>query len=182
MAVVIFDRVTDDELAVFAERARARAARGVFDGRMHPKSAYYFDRCRHLHSETGTQLIFTRDIGHHTSGWLKNPDYERCYHLSLSFFDGETGERAPQNRRLSGRWAKAFYGQDVRLAWVEPSASHYGKRLQVWHWRLFCDEHWQPIHPRGEVYSTELTELGWKSASQVMEETGVEIYSPREPG
>lgn len=47
----------------------------------------YFEYAKRVHEPTGTMLLFTRDIGHHTSGWWKNPDYERCYHLSLSFWD-----------------------------------------------------------------------------------------------
>ena len=41
------------------------------------------------------------------------------------------------------------------------------KRAEVYHYRLFCDEGWQPIMPRGEVYSTQFTELGWKSFSEL---------------
>jgi hypothetical protein len=32
---------------------------------------------------------------------------------------------------------------------------------------VFCDERWQPILPRGEVYSREFTEKGWKSFSEM---------------
>jgi hypothetical protein len=28
---------------------------------------------------------FPLDIGAHTSGWWKNPDYEACWHLSISY-------------------------------------------------------------------------------------------------
>lgn len=37
----------------------------------------------------------------------------------------------------------------------------------VYHYRLFCDEAWKPIMPRGEVYSTQFTERGWKSFSDL---------------
>ena len=30
-----------------------------------------------------------------------------------------------------------------------------------------CDEAWKPIMPRGEVYSTQFTERGWKSFSEI---------------
>lgn len=33
-------------------------------------------------------VIMTRDIGYHTSGWWKNPDYERCFHVSISYPGG----------------------------------------------------------------------------------------------
>ena len=34
--------------------------------------------------------------------------------------------------------------------------------------RPLCDTHWRPILPRKEVYSKDFTELGWKSASEVL--------------
>jgi hypothetical protein len=60
----------------------------------------------------------------------------------------------------------AFFGEHVRLLWAESPKSLEGRRVGVWHWRLFCNERWEPIHPRGEVYSTELTEIGWQSWSE----------------
>lgn len=137
--------------------------------------------------ETGTRVMFTRDAGHHTSGWLKNPEYERCYHLSLSFYDGEAIRAAAEEARLrrtrmpapsqvaaiphqpslAALWVSAFFGDDKRLIWEEGWKSFEGKAAQVRHWRLFCDGHWRPIKPRGEVYSTELTEKGWRSWSEV---------------
>ncbi len=120
-------------------------------------------------------LIFSRDAGHHSGGWLKNPDYERCWHLSLSFrgSDGNPQsparrlERVPQMHSLAERLCKAFYGNNVRYIWAEPPFSEIGKKFQVWHYRVFCDKAWQPIVPRGEVYSKELTEKGWKSFSDL---------------
>jgi hypothetical protein len=120
-------------------------------------------------------MIFSRDVGHHSGGWLKNPDYERCWHLSLSF-RGSDGhpmnparrlERAPQMHRLAERLCDLFYGTNTRYIWAEPPFSKIGKRYQVWHYRVFCNEAWHPIVPRGEVYSKELTEKGWKSFSEL---------------
>jgi hypothetical protein len=127
---------------------------------------------------TGIRIIFTRDEGHHTSGWFKNPDYERCFHLSTSFFNYDARELAPQSRKESLRWVRLFYGDDARYAWAEPPASPLGKRHDAWHYRVFCDAGWQPIKPRGEVYSLEFTELGWKSFSEL----GTDVDSPLYPG
>ena len=113
-------------------------------------------------------LLFTRDGGHHTGGWWKNPDYERCYHLSMSFRDFETMEPADHQHKLAEKIARAFYGDnDARKLWIEAPYSEHGRRVGVYHYRLFCDEGWQPIVPRGEVYSRELTEAGWKSWSDL---------------
>ena len=142
-----------------------RAAKsGTWDGvRLTP----YFDRCRWVFRPLGCKAIYTRDVGYHTSGWWKNPDYERCFHLSLSFVDPETGEPAPRDPVLTALFLEALFGPHRRWLWCEPPHTQRGKRLAVWHYRLFCDPAWEPIKPRGEVYSRELTEAGWRSFSDV---------------
>jgi hypothetical protein len=135
-----------------------------FDGTMTPANAAYMESQKALHEPTGSLLIFTRDTGHHTSGWFKNPEFERCLHLSISFREPfNVYEQAEFNRRLAGEWCELFFGDSARLAWIESPKSAIGRKLEVLHYRVFCDEYWQPINPRGEVYSTELTEKGWKS-------------------
>ena len=39
--------------------------------------------------------------------------------------------------------------------------------MGVYHYRLFCDEGWQPLKPRGEVYTRDFIEKGWKSFSEL---------------
>ena len=159
------------------ERRRARVAgfmrvvamRGVYDGRMESRGLPpYIRHCTYDDIMTGVRLIFSRDTGHHSSGWFKNPDYERCWHLSIS------PAPSPAEARL---WLGAFFGDAVRLAWMETAKTPLARQRAVQHWRVFCDAEWAPIHPRGEVYSTEFTEKGWKSAS----EQGVIIESPMDP-
>lgn len=152
------------DLSRLLRTMRHAAFSSVWDGR---GMTGYFRRCRHVQRDLGMVALFTRDVGYHTSGWWKNPDYERCFHLSLSFFDVESLERAPRNKLLTGLLLDGLYGRDKRLIWCEPPYSEDGKRADTWHYRLFCDEQWQPIQPRGEVYSRELTEAGWKSFSEV---------------
>jgi hypothetical protein len=164
---------------------RKTAGYGVSTGHdEHPIEAAYYRRCTHLHWQTGTVLMLTRDTGHHSSGWMKNPDFERCLHLSISFREprpevdtirladphvlarfGATLISVPFDRPLALRWVKAILGDDRKLAWEEGAFSHQGRQLSVTHWRVFCDRAWQAIKPRGEVYSRELTEKGWKSWS-----------------
>jgi hypothetical protein len=131
--------------------------------------------CTADHIPSGTRLIFTRDVGHHSSGWLKNPDFERCLHLSLSFRDPETGTSLPRNVKLSQEWCELFFGNNTRKLSIEPPATPYGKASDVWHYRLFCNAQWFGIIPRGEVYSTELTEIGWKSWSEIYGEDPEEV-------
>lgn len=171
---------------------RLNALYGVSTGRAHirPIEAAYLRRCTHFHWQTGALVLFTKDTGHHSSGWLKNPDYERCFHLSLSFRElhparpaselanvarlaelmTATGTHVPPahyDERLAERWARAVLGDDLRFAWIESAKSREGIVLGVRHYRVFCDLGWKPILPRGEVYSRELTERGWRSFSDL---------------
>ena len=130
---------------------------GTFDGSV---ATDYFEGCRWFVERYDCIIVLTRDVGYHSSGWWKNPDYERCYHLSISFPGG-------MNRTKLEHILERFFGNNRRLLWCEPPYTEEGKKLGVYHYRLFCDEHWQPIMPRGEVYSTQFTEYGWKSFSEL---------------
>lgn len=150
-----------------ASHLRRMAWTGTFDGHMTTGAASYMDECTGFDQYTGSFLIFTRDIGHHTSGWFKNPDYERCFHLSISFREpSNIDQPAAYDEKIAREWIDAFFGDDARYLWAETAKSPEGIELGVMHWRCFTDEHWQPILPRGEVYSTAFTELGWKSFSE----------------
>ncbi len=131
---------------------------GVFYGN-EPNSPY-FESCRWWLERFECIAILTRDTGYHSCGWWKNPDYERCYHLSVSFPGGA-------KRKYIEYILKELFGYDRRLLWCEPPYSEAGKQAGVWHYRLFCDEGWQPIKPRGEVYGRDFTEAGWKSFSEL---------------
>lgn len=92
--------MTDDEMAALAEVAsdmKRVAAYGHYDGFASDRGMQrYLARCRRI-IPIGFVALFTHDRGMHSSGWWKNPDYEQCLHLSLSFFDPETGEPAPHD-------------------------------------------------------------------------------------
>jgi hypothetical protein len=161
---------------------RLAASRGQFDGVVSDANQAYLTACTRLHRDSGTVLIYTRDAGHHTSGWFKNPDFERCRHLSLSFVEpGRPTEPRPRDLTLSRVWLNYFFTDtEQRLLWGEPPATLKGKAREVWHYRLFCDAYWEAIRPRGEVYSTEFTERGWKSHSELFGTP--EPVSPLYPG
>lgn len=166
---------------------RLNAWRSTFDGTMSPRAEWYVTRiCRRIDATTGTVLIFTRDTGHHTSGWMKNPDYERCLHLSLTAIPPRIvlpsgAQRVELDTKTKAAWLRAFFGAEARYTWEESAKSREGERAGVVHYRLFCDAAWVPLMPRGEVYSSEFTEKGWRSASQVLEEDGAEIVSTLDP-
>lgn len=172
MTLIITNNNQDREINALIARMKRAAASGVWNGQ---ELTPYFARCRHVDYRLGVSAIYSRDTGHHSSGWWKNPDYERCRHLSLSFFDPEaqqfTGQR---NHTLTAMFIEAIFGSHKRWLWCEPPYSDDGKKNCVWHYRLFCDPAWEPIMPRGEVYNRELTEAGYKSWSDVQEELRIE--------
>lgn len=138
-------------------RIRLTAETGIWNGRDHD---LYFEKCRWQLMAQECIIIYTKETGYHTSGWWKNPDYERCYHLSISF---PGGKHKPTLKKIIDGLFKDY----TNLLWIEPPYSPEGKSHDVWHYRLFCNEHWQPIKPRGEVYNTDFTERGWKSFSEL---------------
>jgi hypothetical protein len=158
------------DLAPLVRFAKLRAQRGVYDGRVDARSARLLRQCAHLYSiepDRSARLIYTRDAGHHSSGWWKNPDYERCLHLSISFCVNPTDAALPFDRKQAQRIAEAFFEGDARKCWVEPPYSPEGKHCGVHHYRLFCDLSWMPLLPRGEVHNAYFTEAGWRSFSEV---------------
>ena len=134
-----------------------------------------------IHHESGRKIIFTRDVNRHLSGWLRNPDFERCWHLSLShippnlIIPGRVIDMnpldycIPPDKGITKMWCEAFFGPHLHFVLVEGPKSAIGKERDVWHFRICADEHWEPIKPRGEVYSSEWTERGWKSASEIFD-------------
>ena len=140
---------------VFARMKRV-ANRALWNGK---DMDAHFESCRWQWQKYDCVMVFTKETGYHSSGWWKNPLYERCWHLSLSFQGGK-------NKSATDKIIKGIFGDYRNLIWIEPPYSETGKKLEVWHYRLFCDEHWQPIKPVGEVYSAQFTERGWKSFSE----------------
>lgn len=143
-----------------------------YDGRNTEANRQLLERCTFYHYETRANMIFSRDTGMHTSGWWKNPDYERCYHLSISFVAiskiiGAPPTRLPHDKKAAEQWCIALFGDARRHLWVEGPFSNEGKAYDVYHYRLFCDPAWVPITPRGEVYSRDWTPADWKSWSDV---------------
>lgn len=136
--------------------------------------------CRRIDTETGASLLFTLDYGHHFSGWWKNPDYEKCFHLSIASLSMLLQLHHPNSPALNSmpeltkkvreKWAEAFYQERTRLLWIEPPVSEKGRLVETWHYRLFVGPGNVPLLPRGEVYTKKFTEIGWKSWSEVHQE------------
>lgn len=179
--------IPEKVIAAIVRPARYGATTGRADT---PMERDYIQRCSHFHWHSGTQILFTHDTGHHTGGWFKNPDFERCRHLSLSFrvpWPGRDPEELGSIHRIgllarqfgvdfaprpydpaqAEAWVKAILGESRKYAWMEGPFTPLGKELGVRHFRMFCTRAWEPILPRGEVYSREFTEKGWQSYSDL---------------
>lgn len=159
------------DLEALVPFAKLRAQRGLYTGQVDNQNMALIRACSHiLRFSPGLEatILYTRDTGHHTSGWWKNPDYERCLHLSLAYRHPHLpGAHLPHEHDRSAKIARAFFGDDARLCWIEKPYSPGGQAAGVWHYRLFCDPGWNPILPRGEVYSRENTPTGWQSFSEI---------------
>lgn len=175
-------RPSSTELEQLVRRARWRASFGLYDGVVTDASQHFVLSCSHAlpcGPEVLAKIIYTRDIGHHTSGWWKNPDYERCLHLSLSYCENPLWHRRlPHQKGTSEDIARAFFVDNAKIAWVEGPYSPQGRSADVWHYRVFCDAAWQPIRPRGEVYHRRHTPSGWRSFSDVHSYQPTEAEAP----
>lgn len=163
------NKSTDErQLVAFVAAMKHNARRGVYSGFGTSPDRKYLASCRRL-TATGASLIFSRDKGMHSSGWWKNPNFEQCLHLSISYFDPATRQHTGyHSKKRSKVWCELFFGPWMRLLWAEPPFSDEGKRCGTWHYRVFTDGTFTvPLLPRGEVYSKQFTELGWKSWSDL---------------
>jgi hypothetical protein len=139
------------------ERIIKTAQNGIWTG---DELTPYFEGCKWYSQKYECIMIFTKEDGYHTGGWWKNPEYERCYHLSISFPGGKSQNKL--DKIING-----IFGSNKKMLWVEGPFSPEGKQNDVWHYRLFCDPAWKAIIPKGEVYNTHFTEIGWKSFSEL---------------
>jgi hypothetical protein len=103
-------------------------------------------------------VLASHDQGTHASGWWRNSDYDRCWHLSLCALHPAHGYVDLPDSDLKS-WARGVFGQHVAISWTEPPAS----KLDIYrdapasayttHVRVFLDQGGNPIQPEGEVYT-----------------------------
>jgi hypothetical protein len=102
-------------------------------------------------------VLFTFDLGAHASGWWRNSDYERCWHLSLCALTRSGPVEMPAVDRRA--WPRFVFGQQLPKAWIEPPAGQFDPHRNApasrftTHVRLFVDQEDRPILPEGEVYT-----------------------------
>lgn len=157
-------RTTTSSMERVATSLRLLAATTIpYNGLPH-QTGHVIEKCRIYHVPTRSLVIFCRDEGMHECGWFKNPDWDRCRHLSLSFCDTDSMP-LEHDHDVARQWVELLFGDKAKYLWVESSFSVEGKARGVVHYRVMCDPGWGPIIPRGEPYSKEWTEKGWKSWS-----------------
>lgn len=144
-------------------RVVAHSKTGIWDGQ---SITPYWNSCQWFLECSSVGMLLTRDHYHHLSGWWKNPDYERCYHLSLSFYDANKQSK-PKDPKLTEEILDLTFGKHKKKIWTEPPYSEIAKKMSIWHYRLFCNEKWYPIMPRKEVYTKEFTDPAWMSYSEL---------------
>lgn len=166
--------ITAPGLERVARMMRRRAMKSpIYDGRETSRNIAILRGCTWHYAPLDARMILSRDEGMHSSGWWKNPDYERCWHLSLSFAHvspliGVPEESLPQDHKSAAAICEAIFGEDRRRLWVESPFSDHGRGRDVWHYRLFVDPTWAgSIIPRREVYSRDHTDARWKSWSDL---------------
>ncbi len=123
----------DFDFDSIANRMRYRARSGAHCGDRSVRELAYIKKCSAR--DGSTTLVFTRDFGNHQFAWLADPAHDRCWHLSIACSDSIERDA----------WLRALFGEHVEHLWGQSCVSLYGQQRGVWHWRLFCDENWQPL-------------------------------------
>jgi len=170
---VSWKQLDRERLTKAAKAAKRKAMAGPINpGTKSPEFLAQFMTVVKL-TEVSVGILYSRDSNHHMGGWWKNPDYERCMHLSTSYRSPDGTILLPNDKSISGLLSRMLFGRHYKSAWVESPFSPDGKLHDVLHHRLFCDPSWAPILPRGEVYSSNLTSTGWRSFSEIHGESDV---------
>lgn len=125
-------------------RMRYRAMSGAaWNGKPGGLGMRLIRNCTLDHFATRTRLIYTRD--------LAVEDFPRCWHLSMSPIPGLVviGDVALHLLKLDARmaelWVAAFFAQHASKVVVTEPESQVGRERAVKHWRLPCDERWEPL-------------------------------------
>lgn len=151
-----------------AEEMRRNAMGWVYDGsEPTPETKRRKSNSVAQHYPTNTSLVFGRDRGHHTLGGWKSPEVERCFHLSLSFVDMDKRIVKKTESGLVQLWLRSFFGDALDLVWAEPPGNE-AYDMQQWHFRLFCDETWNPLEKEPVHMQRELRAKGYVRASEII--------------
>jgi hypothetical protein len=144
-------------------RLKRNALRFPWDGRGAPPDRQRIPIFLPEEPDRILSVLLTFDVGYHNCGWWRNSLYDRCWHLSTTILKRgvrvlEAALETPELWEVQGL-ARAAFGDDVRVGWVEPPASSFDlhrtapQSRHVYHVRIFVDpKTGQAIQPTGEVY------------------------------
>jgi hypothetical protein len=149
-----------------------------------------------LHVRTGTEIFYNRDHDPVLANvTLKNHDLARCRHLSLGFWKGRfsndnlEGELRGELRRVKleneemrTAWLKAFFGHDLSRVWVCAPLTEEGRQYNIKHYRLFCDEKWQPLPRTAGIAKSPMHALGWNLWGEPEQALPAELAMPAKEG
>lgn len=122
-------------------RIKKIAASGINNGSIN--SDLYRALCSHYFAYSGMLMALTRDDI--TMLQLKDTEYVRCYHAAISFCENKIGNFVPFKHKQAWHFFKSLFPNDYEKVWIEPPVSKDGHRLDIFHYRIFCDPQWQPI-------------------------------------
>ncbi len=170
-----------------------RANKWVYDGKRTAENKRGMSTCSAHHEASNTSVVFARDSGHYSGGGgYKSQASDRCFHLALTFLDFENGIALPPDPKKTREWLNAFFPGQCHLLWAEAPvdlgavASFWRWCLGLkmgdalfWHFRLFCDENWQPLTNEPALMQRDMRARGFVRASELS--FGEKLRRPRLP-
>lgn len=144
-----------------------------------PSNPVIYDQfVRGFYDRLGTLLLYSREIWPASTINGKEVPATRWRHLSMSFHEsdlkagpelyGRMRQVLPRDLAATEKWLDCFYGSQQQFLLCEPPQSDHGKKFDVWHYRLLCDESWLPPRARAEVPDNEFSDAGWMTFNEAM--------------
>lgn len=118
-----------DSRETLIKAMKKRAERGaIINGNLETR---YFHDARKVHHETGSLLIYTRDV----------EGDERSYHFNISFWDLERETPRAFDSDIADDFVRLFFSDHLALVWEQREIV---PGIELRHYRLLCDANWKP--------------------------------------
>jgi hypothetical protein len=111
----IFDKYWTKPSIVEQMKTRAELFKGRFPSRSDAEGLAIVNACLAQYEQPGliTTLIYTIDDGMHSIGWWKNPEFARCWHLSVAYWYPDQTV-APKQEKASLEWIELFFRENEK--------------------------------------------------------------------
>lgn len=138
---------------------------------LHKPGIEYKSFARGFYDRLGTLILYSREVW--APAVIKRKKVPAAYwrHLSFSFHESDLKagpERYGRMRKVLRRdleatagWLSWFFGSQCRYLLCDPPMTKHGKEFDVWHYRLLCDELWNPPRSRVEIPVEQFKAAGW---------------------